>query len=516
MFRKAISILLILTMGACAPLRTVKRETRSPAEMQWFDRARIEELRTASPYLKVHMKSGNVYVLQSWDVDKQLGKVNGTGVLLGPARDTLSSGPFSVGFDSVAVFETNSIKTPAMTGLLVVLVGATAALTIYCATTPKACFGSCPTFYLPSADTLRLAAEGFSSSIAPSLEASDVDDLCRTVRGGDELRIEMRNEALETHVVRYADLLAVPVSPGARVFADAGGAFYECGEPAPPSSARGAEGDCLALVGRHDGSERFSLADSTYLGAKEEIEFEFDRAPAGEVGLVIGCRQTLLSTYLLYQTYAYMGREAGHWIAQIERGKIDLGSDPIQGLMGGIEVLARDGGGEWRSAGELKEYGPLATDVHLVPLGELAGGNAAVRLRMTKGNWRIDHVALVGMRGEAFGVRVHPAAVFKDGREDADARAALLDPSRTLVAMPGDTYELLYAVPGGAGGYELFLESRGYYFEWIRSEWIAEENPALLAQLFMNPRAALARLAPEFKRVEAGMEECFWRSRYAR
>lgn len=515
MFRKAISILLILSMPSCA-LRGVKRETRSPAEMRWFDRARIEELRTASPYLKAHMKSGDAYVLQSWDVDKQLGKVNGTGVLLGPARDTISSGAFSVGFDSVAVFETNTLKTSAMTGLLVVLVGATAALTIYCATTPKACFGSCPTFYLPSADTLRLAAEGFSSSIAPSLEAADVDALCRTARGGDELRLEMRNEALETHVVRHADLIAVPVSPGARVFADAAGAFRECGEPVPPVAARGPEGDCLALVDRRDGAERFSLADSTYLGAKEELEIEFDRAPAGQAALVIGCRQTLLSTYLLYQAYAYMGREAGHWIARIERGEIDLGSDPIQSLMGGIEVSVRDGGGEWRSAGELKEYGPLATDVHLVPLDELAGGRAAVRLRMTKGNWRIDHLALVKTGDEASGVRVHPVAVLKDGREDADARAALLDSSRTLVTMPGDTYELLYALPRGAGSYELFLESRGYYFEWIRSEWIAEENPALLAQLLMNPRAALARLAPEFKRVEAGMEECFWRSRYAR
>jgi len=62
----------------------------------------------------------------------------------------------------------------------------------------------------------------------------------------------------------------------------------------------------------------------------------------------------------------------------------------------------------------------------------------------------------------------------------------------------------------------LFLESRGYYLEWIRKEWIAEENPAFLAQMFLNPEAALRRLAPQFKEVEAKMENYFCRSRYAK
>ena len=59
-----------------------------------------------------------------------------------------------------------------------------------------------------------------------------------------------------------------------------------------------------------------------------------------------------------------------------------------------------------------------------------------------------------------------------------------------------------------------FLESQGYYLEWMRNEWMAEENALMAAQLFLDPAAALKRLAPEFKHVEPELEASFWRSKY--
>ncbi|MEP7228190.1 MAG: hypothetical protein ABI785_12560, partial [Gemmatimonadales bacterium] len=61
---------------------------------------------------------------------------------------------------------------------------------------------------------------------------------------------------------------------------------------------------------------------------------------------------------------------------------------------------------------------------------------------------------------------------------------------------------------------ELFLESRGYYLEWMRREWLAEENLALAAQILLDPAGALRTLAPAFKRQEPEMERLFWNSRY--
>ena len=66
------------------------------------------------------------------------------------------------------------------------------------------------------------------------------------------------------------------------------------------------------------------------------------------------------------------------------------------------------------------------------------------------------------------------------------------------------------------GEQELFLESRGYYYEWMRDEWLKEEDQAAALQLVANPRAALVRLAPKFKAIEPDMDRVFWQSRVTR
>jgi hypothetical protein len=102
-----------------------------------------------------------------------------------------------------------------------------------------------------------------------------------------------------------------------------------------------------------------------------------------------------------------------------------------------------------------------------------------------------------------------------DGTRAADARAKLISPTEALVTFPGDRYTLIYSLPDEAQHYELFLETKGYYLEWMRNEWFAEENQMRAASLFLDPAGSLRRLAPEFKRVEPGLEAAFWRSKYA-
>jgi hypothetical protein len=74
--------------------------------------------------------------------------------------------------------------------------------------------------------------------------------------------------------------------------------------------------------------------------------------------------------------------------------------------------------------------------------------------------------------------------------------------------------EIGYRLPEGSESFELFLEARGYYLEWMREEWLAEENPARAAQLWLDPSGALRDLAPAFKREEPRIETLFWNSRY--
>jgi hypothetical protein len=411
----------------------------------------------------------------------------------------------------VALFETNTVQTsPAVAGLALVTT-ITAAVTLACIIHPKSCFGSCPTFYVSDGTHEVLAAEGFSDSVTPSLEATDVDALWRARPASRTFSVRMTNEALETHVVRSVRVLAAPRPPGGRTIASQQGELWQALRLHAPARCHAAEGDCLEKVRAFDGNERVSTTDAEDLAAREVLELEFPKAPAARVGLVIGARQTLLSTYLFYQLLAYLGRQAGESIAAFERQGSSLRERAL-GLgraLGGIEVLVEDAQGQWRVVGEVSETGPLAADVKVVPLPSGAGGR--VRLRVTRGHYRLDYLALAELGGRVQPISLEPALARW-------TRATLPSPAAIspFVTLPGDEVLFRFELPRNPEAYELFLESRGYYLEWMRTEWLPEENPARALLMLLDPSAALRLLAPEFKEHEPRMEELFWRSRYAR
>lgn len=75
--------------------------------------------------------------------------------------------------------------------------------------------------------------------------------------------------------------------------------------------------------------------------------------------------------------------------------------------------------------------------------------------------------------------------------------------------------EVVRLVGSPGGDYDLFLDSRGYYLEWMRQEWLREQNPLAALRMLLDPARALRELAPAFKRIEPQAETLFWRSRYA-
>ena len=496
-----------LTTG-CA--HNVTRQVRPPADV---DSLRADQ----SPYLKVHTRDGRLYVLRDWTVSKADSVCRGSGDVFDARRERIGMGPQAIPLDSVALFETNQVRTSGATTLLAALTVVTAGIAIYCASDPKACFGSCPTFYLTDGAKPVLAAEGFSSSVAPSLEAKDVDALWQAHPRGRDFTLLLTNEALETHVIRHADVLAARRPPGGRVVAGPGGVLREALALHEPLRATGPEGDCVEPLRLFDGRERFSAADSTDLAAREVLELEFAAMPDTALGLVIASRQSLLTTYLFYQALAYMGRRAGDWVATLERGDAATRqrSAGVGRALGGIEVLVRNPAGEWTRVGEDRETGPIATDVRLVPLPGVGPGPVRVRLRLARGAWRLDQVALAVLGAPVEPRRLRPIAVTRGGEDDPAALAALLDPRHALVTLRGDHYELHYRLPEDFASCELLLESRGYYLEWMREAWLEEENPARAALMALRPEDALRTLAPEFKRREEALERTFWSSRYA-
>ncbi|OGC77146.1 MAG: hypothetical protein A2Z27_00445 [candidate division Zixibacteria bacterium RBG_16_50_21] len=507
-------MLALLFLGYNCSIQTQTRKVFTPAQFP----QEIKSIDGKSPFLKAHTLSGWVYILTDWNVDEAAKKVNGNGKLLNTDREIVESGEFSVPLDSVALFETNVVSTSPAIASMAIITALSVAVTIFCITNPKACFGSCPTFYVSDGERELLQSEGFSASVAPSLEAKDIDALYRARPASRGFQVRMTNEALETHVLRFVNLLAVPKPEGGRVFATASWEFWQAENITAPKKCEAEEGDCLDQILCFDGKERFSQTDSNDLATREAVELEFENVPNGNLGLVIAARQTFLSTYLFYQTLAYMGNSAGEWLTRLKTGGeiTKRGAQGIRNVLGGIEVSFQDEFGNWISAGVIHETGPLAADVRVVTLGSFEKGPSRIRLRLTKGHWRLDWLAMVELGNKIEPIQLKPSEVQRQGKIDEKALSLLLDSSQVLVTLPGDEYDLHYQLPEDYKNYELFLESRGYYLEWMREEWLKEENAYLAARMFTNPKAALKDLAPEYKKIEAEIEEYFWKSKYAR
>lgn len=464
-------------------------------------------------FLKVHTRTGDVYVLDRWSVDPATRTVRGEGRRYDEMRTVRGEGHFDIPVDEVALLETNRPHAVTDAGPIVmgVVTGASMLMTGYCATNPKACFGSCPTFYAHDGRGPALQAEGFSASVARVFEATDVDSLTSAAPRSGSLSLLMRNEALETHMVRHVALLAVPRSDGDRVLR-AGARYYPARRFVGPVRCRSEREDCRRAVADLDGVEYAPLTDPEDLGARQAIELEFP-AIDGPQGLVISGRNSLVGTFLFYQLLAYLGTNAGEWLVALEGGDARVGAVHALGAeLARIEVEIRGADGEWIGVGVYDEVGPIARDRQVLPLPETAGdGPIHLRLLTTRGFWKLDQLALAGLGEPVEPVRITPTRVLRDGRADRRAAALLRDPDGYLVTYPGDDYTFEFDLP--AGDQELFVESRGYYYEWMREQWLEEQDAAEAARFMFDLPGALRRLAPVYKRMEADVDRIFWESR---
>ena len=516
--RRALYVRAVATILVLTSLTSCGKRAWTPTIHPPDQYARVGD---EADYLKVHMRDGRLYVLRSWQLDNRRTAITGRGALYDRERERKgTSKSYSIPLDDIVLLEANDSRRIqgfgiAWLGFWTTVYGV---ITGICVADPKACFGSCPTFYVHDGQSERLQAEGFSSSVARVLEERDVDALYFARSKDGRLEIRMTNEALETHAVRRLRLLSVPRTDGARVFAGADGRYYTGYGVSEPNGCRAPEGDCRESVRAMDDSERASVTDSTDLTTRENVYLEFPQLN-GPVGLVLSARNTFVTTHVIYQSMAYMGSQAGEILAQLERGDpmLENGAKNLLAALGGIEIAVLQPDGSWQEIGEYSENGPIAADVQLFSFDSAHHkGPITVRLRMAQGNWRIGYAALVSPLAPVEPLVLQPTKVLTDRDRGTEAFDALVDPDRYLFTYPGDEYRLVFELPDADASYEFFLESQGYYYEWMRGEWLAEEDPAMLALILTNPHAALRRLAPAFKKVEPSMERLFWSSKFSR
>ena len=203
-----------------------------------------------------------------------------------------------------------------------VVVAGAAIVAIECSNNPK-CFGSCPTIYSDSAGTPVLEAEGFSYSIAPIFEAPDLDRLRARPDAHGMLRLEVRDEAYETHYINHMGVVEVRHDADELALPDNRNQPVAVRDLRAPVSARDRLGhDIRPLVAEADGEvyrtpdEVLAHADSA--DPNDFVDLTFAR-PAGRdtVAVVFRMRNSLLNTVLLYELMlGDPGLKSLDWVGQ--------------------------------------------------------------------------------------------------------------------------------------------------------------------------------------------------------
>jgi hypothetical protein len=509
---RPVSLLLLSPLAACFVVRHV-----SVVEV---DRA-ADSVQVRTP-VKAHLLDGSTVVYRSGvlvadarltgpGIRYDLALTNPTDITELPLDSVVGLESFRTNGDPAA---TVGLSILATTGALALGIG------IYCAVDPK-CFGSCPTYYSDSAGTSVLEAEGFSYSIAPLFESRDVDRLRARPTADGTLRLEVRNEAFETHFINHLELLEATHAPGELVVPDPRGHPVAVAEQVSPRTARDrSRRDVRELLASPDGLTYATapeiLAGVSAADLEDEIELTF-AAPAGgdSVALVLRLRNSLLNTVLLYDLMlGDPGARSLDWQAE-ELSRVgtalDLGSWYTSHMGLAVEVWLDTA---WVWVARLKDTGPVAWKDVAIPLPRGAGDEMRVRLRFPADNWRIDRAALAS-RVRRPAVRTLPLGrvTAMSGAPEPQALANLLSPDgRYLETGPGQAFLASWDV--GADSADLqrtfLLASQGYYVEWVRRGWIAAARDTTP---FSPGDSALLRALERWRQVQDTLERSFFATR---
>lgn len=384
-----------------------------------------------------------------------------------------------------------------------------------------AIFGSCPTVYSETPAGPALDAELFSYSIAPLLEGRDLDRL-RLKPGSDgTLRLEIRNEALETHYINHLQLLEVRHGSDEVVVPDQEGRPVVLGEVRPVSAASDRGGRDLRPVLAADDERVFRTAPAVLAAASAaDLEDWIDATVevpdgANRIALLFRLRNSLLNTVLFYdEILARSGAHSLDWVGgDLERisTAVELGRWYTRRM--GLRVLLWRNG-RYESVARIPDAGPIAwRDVAaIIPV---PSGERTLRLRLSfvADAWRIDRLRVASAVRQATARTIPLAAVTgPTGRAEEEALASLREPdARYLQTSPGQRFIARFDVGPEAGGSRtLLLSSQGYYVEWVRQHWL---RPGGSVRPFRPSDEALAAALDTWRRTQASFEKRFESSR---
>ena len=428
--------------------------------------------------VKAHLVDGSTVVFDSGaTVDSA--RVRGSGRRFDlTLRD--SSTVTSVPLDSIVGMEAFEQSTAGVTSLLVSVL-ATAGTGLAAIGLAVAIFGSCPTFYADSAGTAVLQAEGFSYSIAPIFESRDVDRLRIRQAPDGSVRLEVRNEALETHYLNQLELLEVTHAAGETALVDELNRLVVVADQRLLTRATDRRGhDVARALTAEDGNVYRTDARTMDLARLTDLDDWIELtapAPPGadSVAIVLRLRNSLLNTTLLYDVMlGDPGARSLDWVGKDLRqvGPALAVAQWYQQRMG-MNVAVSDGR-QYHVVAHLRDTGPIAWKDVAIVVPVVTPGSVRVRLTFPMDNWRVDRVAVASRFRRVSPVVIALAEVREGTTLNPTALASMrAADSRYLRTSPGQRFTAVFrpaASPAGERTY--FLAAQGYYMEWMRPHWL--------------------------------------------
>jgi hypothetical protein len=349
--------------------------------------------------------------------------------------------------------------------------------------------GSCPTIYSQSGEEKTLEAEIFPYSIAPLFETRDIHRLQAQPGKDALLRLEVRNEMLETHYLNHFELLEIIHDPEERVIPDATGRPVALDRFVPLEHAVSRRGrDVTAELSDRDEfayvTDQAGLEQTTLDDMEDWIELVFHApAEADSVALLFRLRNSPLSTTLLYDVMlGPSGAKSLDWVGRdLSRigPAVELGRWYHERM--GLRIAIRDGE-QFKQAARLGDVGPIAWKDVAVVVPVPKSDSLQVRLGFVADGWRIDQVLLAqDIRRPNTQALVLADVRDSDGASDSEALQRLRHADDSYVeTTPGQKFSIWFNT-GPTSTQKprtFFLASQGYYIEWVRGAWIqsAERN----------------------------------------
>jgi|SRR5690349_9746741 len=472
--------------------------------------------------MKVHLTDGSIVVFAQGGAIGG-GQVTGSGMRYEPTLQSATA-TTAVPLDSVVGIETyERTVNPNRTFLYSTV--ATVGSIIGGLAAAIAIFGSCPTIYVDSAGTPVLQAESFSYSIAPLLEKRDVDRLNAVADASGVVRVEVRNEALESHYIDQLELLEVRHAPDELVLPAARAGIVAVRNTRQPAIVRDRAGrDLRSILAAND--DRAFSSDSTTLAAAArggpaddfiDIVVPKERG-RDSLAVVLRAKSSLLTTMLFYdQMLAGQGASALDYVGYDLQHVTKVGQLArwyVSHLSLRVSILT-NGGRDERQIVRLVDFGPAAwRDVAAIVPAAADGDSVHIRLTFLADDFRIDRV-LVSSDVRAVEPRSVPIArVFDDAHEQrADVRDQLQKADdRRLQTWPGQRFFAEYDVGRASARMKrtYFIAAQGYYVEWMRGRWLTTPQ---LTKPFAPWNGPIAPLLRRWLQTRDSLENTFFRQR---